>query len=245
MHELDRDILEILAQSGAPVGATGLHLMLKDKHKVSQAWIGKKLSEFDHKNLTQKCGFKGRMLTDLGRTELERLSHRADQVRESNAFLKTLTLESGERLIDVLVARRALEREIAFLAAERRTDKEVKRLEEALRRQDLVVMAGGSAATEDIEFHDLIAKASRNEVLFHALRVVRHASRYTSVVARIRQEIKGSLGKEHRAIWESIRDQDPQGASRAMDMHLSGLINDVKKYLAEHSAISLLNEVSP
>jgi len=234
MNDLDRDILEAIAGSPVPIGATSLHLMLRDRHDVSQAWIGKKLKEFDYRRLTQKCGFKGRILTDKGREELVRLTHYATQLQENDAFLKSLSLASGERLIDVLVARRALEREIAYIAAQNRTDEDLRAIKATLDDQDVAVRAGGSGAQEDVEFHDLVARASRNGVLFYALRVVRHASQFTPVVARIRRYVGGHLGEEHRRIYDCLRKGDAPAASKAMEKHISRLIEDVRRYLAKH-----------
>ncbi len=236
VDELERDILNLIAKSPTPIGATTLQLMLQDRYRVKQAWIGRKLKELDHKGLTQKCGFKGRILTDKGRAELARLNYQSRKIRENSAFLKVLTIESGDRLIKVLSARRALERETAYLAAMYRTEEELGLLERALEEQQKVLDAGGSGAREDIRFHDLISRASKNEVLVHALRVVRHASRLTPIVAWIRKQVGGDLGKEHRQIWQAIRDRDPVAASKAMDIHITNLIQDVQSYLSAHSA---------
>lgn len=231
MTELERDILNAIAQTSEPVGATTLEMLLREKHNVSQAWIGKKLKELDYRGLTQRCGFKGRVLTAKARDELKKANHYAIQVQENEALLRTLSVSSAEKLRDVLVARRAIEKESAYLAASLRSAEQLRALAEILKRQDHELRKGRIGAGEDMEFHDLIVTMSGNEVLAQALQVIRHASQFTPLLAHIRKRVRNYLVKEHHLIYKQIEKGDPSGASAAMQSHITRLIEDVETYM--------------
>jgi DNA-binding GntR family transcriptional regulator len=79
-------------------------------------------------------------------------------------------------------------------------------------RQELV--------SHDARFHDLILSATGNEVIRSAYRQT-HC--HLHIFRLYPADIDGRITvQEHRAVWQAVRDCDPDGAADAMHSHLAG-----------------------
>lgn len=233
---LELQILSRLAASDAPIGATALALELGAAINLSQASIGRKLMELDARGLTRQERNRGRRLTESGDRRRRELELAVQQAQENSNLLGALRVTDLTTLLDVLVARRALERETAGLAAAHATGEDLTALQASIAIQERILASGSTPQEEDHRFHDLIAVASGNPVLLHALHLVRTESLYDRHVAVMRQRVGGRLIDDHRLIVDCIRSGSIQAASDAMDHHINKLIADVRAYFALHDA---------
>ncbi len=63
-REQEFQILEILSEASAPVGAGAIRQSLEDRDVwLSEATVGRVLRELDHRGYTRKSGFQGRSLS--------------------------------------------------------------------------------------------------------------------------------------------------------------------------------------
>lgn len=129
--------------------------------------------------------------------------------------------------LQTLEVRHALEREGAFLAAQRRTNDEanelllqLKRCEEAARLDDI-----DGFVTEDIRLHQCIVTASHNEILIELYGHIAEAS-HDSIISLTRYEVDKDFLEMHRQLVEAIVEQD---ANRAVEA--------VHRYIAESQAV--------
>ena len=128
----------------------------------------------------------------------------------------------GERSTrEVVEARRAVESELAGLAAERATAETLVAIEEHLAGLGQSIHDPERFSFHDRELHLAIARAADNRVLAHILETLRHI-----VGAWIEKSIAANRGKprsyeEHVPIYEAIRDRDPARARAAMTAHLN------------------------
>jgi GntR family transcriptional repressor for pyruvate dehydrogenase complex len=76
---------------------------------------------------------------------------------------------SKQAVIQMVEVRRALEAEVAALAAMRRTPADVQRIRRSISALEQAVLAGGDGVNEDIQFHRAIAEAARNPFLIGTL----------------------------------------------------------------------------
>ena len=127
---------------------------------------------------------------------------------------------------DLLEFRQMLEGEAATLAAERATDADLARLDaahaalvESYAQEDL--QRGINA---DVAFHQTIAEAAHNALIGHlsaSLMRVLHAhvsSNIAHLHARPQRWVK--LEAQHRAIWQAVREHQPEAAGRAARNHI-------------------------
>jgi GntR family transcriptional regulator, transcriptional repressor for pyruvate dehydrogenase complex len=143
-------------------------------------------------------------------------------VRALTSNLELIDGISVGHLVDV---RKALELELAEVAAMRRTAEDAARLATSLERMRQALTEGdvAMALTQDLKFHEILVQISRNP-LFE-----RFYSSIAAFLVDIRErspqttETQTASLREHDAIYRAIRDQDPAGAVDAMRMHLAGL----------------------
>jgi GntR family transcriptional repressor for pyruvate dehydrogenase complex len=227
---LEYEILSCLAAASSPVGATTLVLVLGEKFGLSQASIGRKLMEFDAQGLTLRQGKQGRVLIPAGQDRIMELQREIDQRLHNSNLIEALNSNDEGVLLDVLVARRALERETAALASLHATAEDIAVLRRSIALQDQALSEGRIPYDEDQRFHMLLAQISRNKVLLHALRLVWGESIYPPPTAFIRHSVGSELVVDHRQIVDCIAGGSPVAAADAMVHHINQLIKDVHTY---------------
>lgn len=132
----------------------------------------------------------------------------------------------------MLVARRALEREIASLAAIRATPEEITLLEASIASQLELLSRDIIPYEQDREFHMLLALAARNQVLLHAVQLVWQTGRDFLETADIRRTVGSALVVDHRNILDAVIAGSAEQAEAAMVTHINQMIEDVKRYYA-------------
>ena len=133
-------------------------------------------------------------------------------------------LGSIQSVVHVVEVRRALEGEIAALAAERATRAQVAAMRRALKAIDAAAAAGADGVAEDLQFHRVIGEATSNPQ-FHALlafleQYLREGMRVTRGNEARRADFAQAVRREHRAIVDAIAARDPAAARRCAREHL-------------------------
>lgn len=140
---------------------------------------------------------------------------------------------SREAVIQMVELRRALEAEVAALAAERRTPEDVQRIREAIEALHAAVAAGGNGADEDVRFHRAIAEAARNPFLIGTLQYLRQflhgATRVTRANEARRADFAREVAQEHARIVEAIEAGDPLRAREAAKSHMDNAIRRIEQ----------------
>lgn len=225
------ECLNLLTNAQDPIGAVTLSLLLKKKElDVSGATVGRMLSEFDHEGLTTKHGFQGRILTGTGLKRLAELKSKRRLAEVSARFYNSVDAESKDNLIDVLVARRGIERETARLAATLATEADLETLRKVYNTQIKDATDGIVSADSDVLFHQALAKASKNKVLAAAYDFTWQNGRFSPVMEYIRSAVGGIIAVDHGKILDALLKRDPDEADKCMAAHIDSLINDVQKY---------------
>jgi GntR family transcriptional repressor for pyruvate dehydrogenase complex len=129
-----------------------------------------------------------------------------------------------EELMD---ARLFFEPQIAREAAARATPEDLRRLQEAISRQEERVAGGGSGAEEDAEFHELLASATHNTVVERVMEVIDglledSQARLFRSVERSEISLEGN-----RRILEAVARHDQEAAQAAMVEHLEDIAHNL------------------
>ena len=126
------------------------------------------------------------------------------------------------RLPDVLDAREAMEIKLAALAAERRTEEDLREIDGALDEMEAGIGIGlREVERADARFHEAIAAAARSAVL------AKFMAQISDEVAESRRESLRQPGRpprsleQHRRVARAIRLGDAPGAGDAMGHHLA------------------------
>ncbi len=136
------------------------------------------------------------------------------------APIASALLARRDLLADLMDVRKMIEPAMAREAARHATPEEIRQMEAILARQAARIEAGGLAIEEDSAFHDMIARASRNQVVLKVVDVLMDLlregrERSLQVRGRPQRSLRG-----HRQILEAIRRRDGDAAERSMLNHL-------------------------
>lgn len=141
--------------------------------------------------------------------------------------------ESKQAVIQMVEVRRALEAEVAALAAQRRSNADIKRIRQAIAALDSAVRAGGDGVEEDVNYHRAIADAARNPFLISTLdylrQFLRGATRVTRANEARRQDFAAQVRNEHEAIARAIEAGDATQARRAAARHMDNAIRRIEQ----------------
>ena len=125
-------------------------------------------------------------------------------------------------LKDVLEVRMGLEELAVKFACQRITEEQLdnlyhasRKFEEAVKREDLTELAQA-----DVDFHDLIYKATGNERLVQLLNNIREQMYRYRVEYLKDEDIRGSLVQEHDTLLEKLSQRDLEGAKQVTQSHI-------------------------
>lgn len=140
---------------------------------------------------------------------------------------------SMQAVIQMAEVRRALEGEVAALAAKRRTQADVRRIRQAIAALDRSVKAGGDGVEEDVSYHRAIGEAARNPFLLGTLdylqQFLRGATRVTRANEARRSDFMGQVRAEHEAILAAVEAGDAAKARQAATRHMDNAIRRIEQ----------------
>ncbi len=227
---VEHAILHILEPSGT-LGSGGIWEKLAALgYPGSEPTVGRFLRTLDRQKLTARVSNKGRQVTSEGRKRMVELCEAADQLHYETELLRTLRVATIDDVLDVLVARRAIERETCRLAAINATDQEIAELATTIAEQRHSLQTIGLAIDVDVRFHAQIAQAARNRVLAAALELIRRDKQITLMLDAILKRVHRKLVSGHVQIFDAIKSRSPERAERAMLSHINSVIDDVQRY---------------
>jgi GntR family transcriptional regulator, transcriptional repressor for pyruvate dehydrogenase complex len=136
--------------------------------------------------------------------------------------------QAGE-LGDMTTMRVAVETHGALLAATQRTQQDLEAMENAIRVQ-ATAQNRAEFRSADALFHEAVARAAGSLRLEVAIRHAR--SEFFSPADMLSHpEPVEEDQRQHRAIYEAIRDGDPQRASTAMREHIENTRTEIRRIL--------------
>ncbi len=137
-------------------------------------------------------------------------------------------------LEELLEVRMGLEGQAVLLAAQRATAEDLQVMEKALAAMQAENAAGRLGIDDDVSFHMALAFASKNPVQVYIMKnfydLLHHGIKEN---LRALWEEPASLPiimRQHREIFEAIKDHDPEGAYQAMKRHITFVLDFVRNY---------------
>lgn len=130
-------------------------------------------------------------------------------------------------ILHILEIRMSVETDACALAAKRRTEADLAKMEEHFLAFDQALVRGELARKEDYQFHLAICQATHNPFFKQFYEqfnknVIPRANLVNSNVDQVAsEEYLGKVRAEHEAILSCIRAQDADGARDAMYRHLN------------------------
>jgi DNA-binding FadR family transcriptional regulator len=154
-----------------------------------------------------------------------------------------LDFSNKKHLIQNLFETRILiEPPIAGLAAERRSEKDLVSLRNALNAFSSAIENGGSHADCDVAFHTLIARCSKNDVLFRILPIIIETIRKGSAETFENVSSHKRAMVFHHKLFDAIERQNVALAEDTMRRHIIEAADDAKIEIASISKRDLKNQ---
>ncbi len=116
------------------------------------------------------------------------------------------------------------------MAATHATQTDIARLEAVVQKQKDSIERGEMGVKEDNSFHETLAKASGNKVIFLTVHLLRSQEWMNYAVTAIRSRMGTRLAVDHEKIISALKDRDTLSARRAMERHIDQLVADVERY---------------
>ena len=162
------------------------------------------------------------------------------EVKGKRTFIKSVASESmqnplslliktdTQKIFDLIEVRKALEAWGAFLAAQRATGEDIKRLENILEEMRNAFEQGRSWEKQDADFHLGIAQATHNTIQIHIMSTIYDLLRESMVrVFKDRSKVKKLLDHHHR-MFSAIKNHSPDKARERTLEHLNYVELEVK-----------------
>lgn len=227
---LEYPVLKIMSESEGPLGAGAVGEKLAEQQiSMSEAGIGRLLRTLRQEGLLDRVGFQGHIISESGKERLKKLedSHNVGEA------LKLMLSRTGplkdHNLVDLLIARRALEREAAYQAALSATDKEIDNLGKIISSQYEEMEKNKKYADLSSSFHQEIVNISHVPIL-------RTLYDFLGLTVQLQDFFIGTfkmfnepLNVSHEKVFDAIRKRDPERAADLMGEHLTVVINNAKK----------------
>ncbi len=142
--------------------------------------------------------------------------------------LSLLIKADTQKIFDLIEVRKALEAWGAFLAAQRATEEDIKRLEIILEAMEEAFERGRAWEKQDADFHLAIAQATHNTIQIHMMSTLYDLLRES--VARVfkdQSKVKKLLDHHHR-IFSAIKSHSPDKARERTLDHLTYVDSEVR-----------------
>ncbi|MFN7155378.1 MAG: FadR/GntR family transcriptional regulator [Acidovorax sp.] len=140
---------------------------------------------------------------------------------------------SREAVMQIVEVRRALESEVAELAALRRTDDDIASIRQAVQRIAEAVRAGRDGVEEDVLFHRAIAQAAGNPFMISTLdylaQFLKGATRVTRANEARRADFADAVNHEHTQIVLAIEAGDAAAARAAAAQHMKNALARIEQ----------------
>ncbi|NLX85348.1 MAG: FCD domain-containing protein [Synergistaceae bacterium] len=223
-------VLKIMNESEDPLGAGAVGEKLAEQQIfISEAGIGRLLRALRQEGLLDRVGFQGHVISESGKERLKKLESNLN-VREA---LKLMLSRTGplkdHNLIDLLIARRALEREAAYQAALTATEKEINKLGKIISSQYEEMGKNKGYADLSSSFHQEIVNISHVPILRILYDFLGLTTQLQDFFIGTFKMFNEPLNISHEKVFEAIRNRDPERAANLMEEHLTVVINNAKK----------------
>ena len=135
---------------------------------------------------------------------------------------------------DLLQVRIIIEPEIAAMAANMATEKDIEEIFKKCNKVENMILNGENHMLDDVKFHEAIARCTKNSIIEKLIPII---DKSVAVFANITdRQLKEETITTHRAIANAIANHNPTDAKHAMTMHLlynKDKINQIANDLTE------------
>ena len=140
---------------------------------------------------------------------------------------------SKQAVIQMVEVRRALEAEVAAMAAQRCTRADTQHIRQLMTQLDAAVQSGGDGVAEDVRFHSAIAEVANNPFLMATLdylgQFLHGATQVTRANEARREDFTRQVREEHEMVVKALEAGDANAARKAATRHMDNAIGRIEQ----------------
>ena len=129
-------------------------------------------------------------------------------------------IDDDNLLLHFFEVRLLVEPEMAEYAAERRSEEELENIKKALDKVSELIAKGENHTEADIEFHNEIAKATKNPILPRIVPIINDGIIGGYEKTKNNPEASEVVMDHHKKIFEAIKSEDKKAAKEYMKEHI-------------------------
>ncbi|PWG04568.1 FadR/GntR family transcriptional regulator [Polaribacter aquimarinus] len=187
--------------------------MLSEKFEVSRSNVREAIQKLEFYGLLKSIPQSGTFVANIG-------------VIAMNGMIEDILRLDDPDFKSLVETRILLELKTASLAASRRTDDDLAKMNESLQAYKDKVINGEDAVQEDLLFHLAIAKASGNSTMNTFMLIITPEIITNFQKHHVCDSDLAQRGiKDHQAIYDAIKSKNPQLAKQKMKEHFKELYN--------------------
>ena len=137
-------------------------------------------------------------------------------------------------LEELLEVRMGLECQAALLAAQRASAEDLQVMEKHLAAMQAENAAGRLGIDDDVSFHMALAYATRNPVQVYIMKnfydLLHHGIKENLQALWEEPKSLPIISRQHREVYEAIKDHDPEAAYLAMKRHIGFVLDFVRNH---------------
>lgn len=231
--DLEYFILDRIRREEMPLGAVTIREELeKTGCAMSETGVGRLLKSYRKLGYLERVGYQGHILTEAG-------SEHLGKMEAERALFRTLRGVVGddentaEKVLGILIARKALECEAAYWAAINATEDDIREIDAIVRTQYRGMERGEDYAEESSSFHRSILRAAKVPLLETLYQFIGLSNQWQYFFIGTFKLYHTPLNLHHEEILNAIRERNPQKAASAMASHMNDVIRNARKLIPE------------
>lgn len=186
--------------------------MLSDRIGLGRTHVREAIKKLEFYGILRTQPQSGTVVAGIGITALEGLISNILKIEKSD-------------FASLVETRVILGIEAAKIAAHRRTEHDLRLIEEALEVYHQLALKGQAAVEEDFLFHLRVIESSKNPVIKSLLMlVIPQIIEYYNQMGVCTQGESMKAYEEHVAIFEAIKDKDAETAASLMSAHFKKIL---------------------
>lgn len=132
---------------------------------------------------------------------------------------------SSADLTDIFETRRFIERELTFIATKRANEEDFQEIEQTIFNMELAIQTENKEdyVSANLNFHDRIAKASKNLVMYNLYQSINSLVEHSQVIAVAVPGIQNDSLRFHKEIFAAMKERNAALASEKMVSHITSV----------------------
>ena len=239
-------ILSFLNETDAPQGAGLLLEEIRQKDvNISEATIGRMLRTLRTQGLLERVSNLGHKITPPGREYLGKLQKERGLGATLRAVLSESEAGGVDNLVEVLIARRALEREAVIQATKNASEEELDELGGIIRTQYEMMERGEDYSVMSGNFHRAIIKMSHVPLLETMYNFIGMSTTWQSFFIGMFMMYDIPANLEHEKVFKAMRERNAEKAGRIMSAHIDDVIRNAQKLTEMEEAKKRITPIHP